>query len=187
MGICKTPHSGTNTQDTNWQTGTSKSLTALSDGILYVQLRRNDTANIAPSDIPTDVFMLERGVVPTQFAPYFTPIELCKIGTYQDYIWNDGGTWKIHKETGKVVLKGNENWTESGYTNASIYSVYGGDSTITNSPLVSSEFTYIGTVGSQRLPKALWPYKPFRLVHAHSKMRRIQTARQTKGYYVSYS
>ena len=114
MGICKTPHSGTNTQDTNWQTGTSKSLTALSDGILYVQLRRNDTANITPSDIPADTFMLERGVVPTTFAAYFTPIELCKIETYRDKIRQDldTGKWYLHKETGKVVFDGSvdENW-----------------------------------------------------------------------------
>lgn len=120
MGICKTPHSGTNTQDTNWQTGTSKSLTALSDGILYVQLRRNDTANITPSDIPTDVFMLERGVVPTTFAAYFTPIELCKIGTYQDKIYQDldTGKWYLHKEVGKVVLDGTESWSFSANGNA---------------------------------------------------------------------
>lgn len=38
--------------------------------------------------------------------------ELAKIGTYQDYIWNDNGTWKIHKEVGKVVFDGSagEQW-----------------------------------------------------------------------------
>lgn len=53
-------------------------------------------------------FQIERGSTATSFAPYFTPIELAKIGTYQDYIWNDDGTWKIHKEVGKVVLDGTE-------------------------------------------------------------------------------
>ena len=30
-------------------------------------------------------------------------IELCKIGTYQDYIYKDGDSWKIHKAIGKYV------------------------------------------------------------------------------------
>jgi len=59
---------------------------------------------------------LEKGFQATSFAPYFTPIELAKVGTYQDYIWNDGGTWKIHKSTAVAVLDGTENWAESGST-----------------------------------------------------------------------
>lgn len=51
---------------------------------------------------------LERGSQATTYAPYFTPIELCKIGDYQDYIYNDNGTWKIHKAVGKVVLDGSQ-------------------------------------------------------------------------------
>lgn len=30
-------------------------------------------------------------------------IELCKLGTYQDYIWKDGEDWKVHKTTEKVT------------------------------------------------------------------------------------
>ena len=37
-------------------------------------------------------------------------IELCKIGTYQDYIYKDSGKWYLHKEIGKVVLNGSEGW-----------------------------------------------------------------------------
>lgn len=57
---------------------------------------------------------LERGYLPTDFAPYFTPLELAKIGTYQDKIIKTDGTWYIHKEVGKVVLDGTEDgwfWT----------------------------------------------------------------------------
>ena len=50
-----------------------------------------------------------------------TPIELCKIGTYQDYIYKDNGNWYLHKEIGKVVLDGSETgWgdiTQSGGVN----------------------------------------------------------------------
>lgn len=40
-------------------------------------------------------------------------IELCKIGTYQDYIWKDGDTWKVHKAVKKVLLDGSEAISES--------------------------------------------------------------------------
>ena len=35
-------------------------------------------------------------------------IELCKISTYQDYIYKTNDKWYIHKEIGKVVLDGSE-------------------------------------------------------------------------------
>lgn len=49
---------------------------------------------------------LELGSTATTYAPYFTPIELCKIGTYQDYIYKSGEDWYLHKEVGKKVLDG---------------------------------------------------------------------------------
>lgn len=53
-------------------------------------------------------------------------IELCKIGTYQDYIWKDGESWKVHKDVGIVVYDGSddENWgkdTSGTYTRMSIF------------------------------------------------------------------
>jgi hypothetical protein len=53
---------------------------------------------------------LELGDTSTSFAPYFEPIELCKIGTYQDYIYKSGDDWYVHKESKKVVYNGSENW-----------------------------------------------------------------------------
>lgn len=39
-------------------------------------------------------------------------IELCKLGTYQDYIYKDGDSWKVHKATATITLTGasSENW-----------------------------------------------------------------------------
>lgn len=51
----------------------------------------------------TDI-QVELGSQATSYAAYFEPIELCKIGTYQDYIYKSGGKWYVHKETGKVDL-----------------------------------------------------------------------------------
>lgn len=66
------------------------------------------------SGIVFSKIQLELGSTATTYAPYFTPIELCKIGTYQDYIYKSGDDWYIHKEVGKVVLDGTETWNTSG-------------------------------------------------------------------------
>lgn len=54
---------------------------------------------------------VELGPSSTSYAPYFTPIELCKIGDYQDYFYKDGGNWYLHKEVKKITLDGTENWS----------------------------------------------------------------------------
>ena len=55
--------------------------------------------------------MIEKGSKNSTYTPYgTTPIELCKIGTYQDYFYKDSGKWYLHKEVGKVVLDGSESW-----------------------------------------------------------------------------
>lgn len=57
---------------------------------------------------------LELGSTATSYSAYFTPIELCKIGTYQDYIYKSGSDWYVHKATNKVVLDGTETWIDRG-------------------------------------------------------------------------
>ena len=42
--------------------------------------------------------------------------ELCKIGDYQDYIYKSDDDWYIHKDLGKKVFDGTENWNLSGTT-----------------------------------------------------------------------
>ena len=61
---------------------------------------------------------VEKGEVATTYEPYqgqsytvdLGSTELCKIGTYQDYIYKSGNDWYVHKEVGKVVLDGSETW-----------------------------------------------------------------------------
>lgn len=58
--------------------------------------------------------MLEKGSKANSYTPHgTTPIELCKIGNYQDYFYKDSDKWYLHKEIGKVVLNGSENWNKS--------------------------------------------------------------------------
>lgn len=65
---------------------------------------------------------LEKGSA-TTYAPYFTPIELCKIGTYQDYIYKSGDDWYVHKEIGKLLADVASGYIGSGdnYTNISYF------------------------------------------------------------------
>ena len=44
------------------------------------------------------------------YQPYFEPIELCDIEEHQEYIYDNGGKWFKHKEVGKKILNGTENW-----------------------------------------------------------------------------
>ena len=57
---------------------------------------------------------IERGSTATSFAPYFTPIELAKIGNYQDRIYKEDSKWYIEKQVGKVVYDGSETWISFG-------------------------------------------------------------------------
>ena len=58
------------------------------------------------------------------------PIELCKIGDYQDKIYKDNGKWYLNKQIGKVVLDGSESsWT---YTSVAQGSLFRNNIVITN-------------------------------------------------------
>ena len=60
------------------------------------------SGGLTPSDVTN--IQLELGSQATSYAAYFEPIELCKIGSYQDYIYKSDGKWYVHKELGKVIL-----------------------------------------------------------------------------------
>ena len=51
---------------------------------------------------------LEKGSVATSYSPYFEPIELCKIGDYQDKIYRNNGKWYLSKRNIKIVLDGTQ-------------------------------------------------------------------------------
>ena len=71
---------------------------------------------------------LELGSIATTYEPFKNYIielgstELCKIGAYQDYIYKDSNDdWYVHKETGKIVINGTENWDRIQYTVTQVY------------------------------------------------------------------
>lgn len=50
---------------------------------------------------------IELGEKANAYTPYgTTPIELCKIGDYQDYIYKNNGKWYVHKLIDKIKLAG---------------------------------------------------------------------------------
>lgn len=73
-------------------------------------------------------YQLELGDTATDYAPYFEPIELCKIGDYQDYIYRDGEDWYVHKAVNKLIFDASddEEWglatSSRFYCNANLYS-----------------------------------------------------------------
>lgn len=88
--------------------------------------------------------MLERNDTATTYAPYFTPIELCKIGDYQDYIYKSGDDWYVHKEIKEFDLStisydgaGNGNFYNIGFGTAEGYNP--------SIPQLSNCFTYAST------------------------------------------
>ena len=87
--------------------------TASADYICRPQWRVNSGTTLNNFEI---MAMLELGDTATQYAPYFEPIELCKIGEYQDYIYRDAdGDWYVHKAVGKYTFDGTERWSSGGY------------------------------------------------------------------------
>lgn len=78
-------------------------------------------------------------------------LELCKIGTYQDYIYKSGDDWYVHKETGKYTFTGSESWSTNSswnYDNTSIY-IIGGSYSASGSSFYCNYFTYSSTTYSQ--------------------------------------
>ena len=94
-------------------TATEITLTTASDS-KYAYVYYSVTVNVQDA---IQSLQIEVGSQKTDYAAYFTPIELCKIGAYQDYIYKDGSDWKIHKAVGKYQLDGTINWYVNGTNN----------------------------------------------------------------------
>ena len=100
---------------------TSATITTGSDAkYLCVYYIRSASDTVTKQQL-LDSIQIERGSTATSYAPYFAPIELCKLGEYQDYIYKSGDKWYIHKATGKTIFDGTEDWFRSGSTTSEVY------------------------------------------------------------------
>lgn len=96
-----------------------KPRTEIVDGVLTFSISLDDDEYIKSALIYTaasNVFnnftvkvQLEQGSIATSYEPYYN-YELCKISTYQDYIYKSGDGWYVHKATKKVMFNGTEVW-----------------------------------------------------------------------------
>ena len=84
-------------------------------GTQYKKINKNERLNCVGvgfrPNTTVDVkikLQLERGSTSTGWAPYFTPIELNKLNTYQDKIYRNNGKWYVHKETDKLTVVPND-------------------------------------------------------------------------------
>lgn len=73
----------------------------------------------------TQTFTITNGTDVQTYPIALGSIELCKIGTYQDYIYKNGDKWYVRKETGKSTL-GTLNWNYSDTGTANVYRMYTG-------------------------------------------------------------
>ena len=82
-------------------------------------------------------------------------LELCKLGTYQDYIWKDGEDWKVHKATVSAIIDGSESWDTSGTNTfyvANIYSKIGNSiQSASTGEMYASHFTIVDITSSNTL------------------------------------
>lgn len=103
--------------------------------------------NPARAPLVLSNIQLERGYTATTYVPYFTPIELAKIGSYQDYIYKSGDDWYVHKAIGKFAFNGSETWSTNSswnYSNTNIFIIGTGYETTT--PLLCNSFVYNSSV-----------------------------------------
>ena len=97
--------------DSGWKTATFSFTTENVDVYCNIAVRKANNSNLTPSNVSGNHFQIEQGSTATSYKPYKTPIELCQIGSYQDYIYKNNGNWFKHKAIEKVVLNGTENWS----------------------------------------------------------------------------
>lgn len=134
-------------------TDASVTFTTDSTGIVQVLIYAAYNQVGPTTDIDATVMfsnlLLEEGSSATQFAPYskhvysidLGSIELCKLGTYQDYIWKDGEDWKVHKATAKITLNNTadaSSWSKSNSTANNVYINQNIPNLVKGSPIVAT-------------------------------------------------
>lgn len=138
--------SGTWTNTTSFAYSTSHTFTnSNSTYFISFVVRRDDNGNMTSTDLPLLKVQIEKGNQ-TEYAPYFTPIELCKIGNYQDFIRLGTGKNLFDKDsatvlnayfsTGQTTIANNE-------VNRTIYIPCEPNTTYTMQKINSAQF-YIG-------------------------------------------
>lgn len=108
-------------QDIAKNTDTTYTITTNSTAkYLCVFLYHSSYDTLTPEQILATL-QIEKGSQATSYAAYFAPIELCKIGDYQDYIYKSGDKWYLREEVGSYTFDGSEAWGRSGSTTSTVF------------------------------------------------------------------
>lgn len=108
-------------------------VTFTTDDVAYVRfVQFNSGGNISPSDVGT--YGIE---------VYPSLIELCKLGSYKDYLFRENNKWYKYNAIQKRIFDGSESWTKSSTTALDKFflDVYN-DSLPTNNQAKSTHFIY---------------------------------------------
>ena len=92
------------TDEVHDQTGVSLTITTGANDKYLVVFYYLSTADTSTEEQIRNSIQIEVGNQATSYSPYFTPIELNKIGDYQDRIYKDNGKWYVEKNTRKLEL-----------------------------------------------------------------------------------
>ena len=137
--------------DSNWTNGKQCNITSSSDmgsvvlssEITYTKCFIRIESGITLSNL-TIALQIEQGTKTNSYTPYgTTPIELCKIGDYQDSIVKDNGKWYLNKQIGKYKITGQESgsvlyWNNE--INGMRLKLDNAINTIANAPLLCNRF-----------------------------------------------
>ncbi len=131
---------------------------------------------------------IELGSTATGYAPQFEPIELCKIGDYQDYIYRDeDGDWYIHRNVQHLSLSVSSMDSDSenypGWTSPSITDILTNTLPDGNYPLAEKTSLLCNCLGSggDMINKVRWN-------NSTSTAPRLYLSRTSSEYYkLSYS
>lgn len=84
----------------------------------YITIAYRNIDNVSPVDYRTILYKTSQEQT---FQINLGNIEVCGIGDYRDYLYKSNNKWYLHKEIGKVVLDGSENWYKTSDTSASVF------------------------------------------------------------------
>ena len=86
----------------------------------YVPASKNQTF-IMPENAKYVRFSYDKNCTDISFSTDATPIELCKLEDYQDYIFKQDGKWYKHNVIGTKIFTGQESWNYSAVTQGSLF------------------------------------------------------------------
>lgn len=90
----------------------SAAITIANNGYIRVSFYNVPWKDLTVQEVIGSQVQLELGSTASAYTPYTSTsypldlgsIELCKLGTYQDYIYKSGSDWKVHKATSKTTI-----------------------------------------------------------------------------------